>query len=84
LNIIYSYVLHKEGKIKDIGEIVEDAKISIDKMAAASMTVNENNTARAVGSGNLSMLATPMMIALMERAAYIRNLKFTDSVGNRS
>jgi predicted thioesterase len=35
------------------------------------MTVNENNTARAVGSGSLDVFATPMMIALMERAACV-------------
>ena len=43
--------------------------ITIGKTAAVKATVDENNTARAVGSGNLDVFATPMMIALMERAA---------------
>ena len=42
---------------------------SVGKTAAVSTTVNENNTARAVGSGSLDVFATPMMIAQMERAA---------------
>ena len=43
--------------------------IAIGKTAAVKTTVNESNTARAVGSGNLYVFATPMMIALMESAA---------------
>ena len=41
----------------------------VGKTAAVSVTVNESNTARGVGSGSLDVFATPMMIALMERAA---------------
>lgn len=33
--------------------------------------VNENNTAIALGSGNMKVLATPAMIALMENAAML-------------
>ena len=33
--------------------------------------VTENNTAEAVGSGGLKVFATPMMIALMEKASFI-------------
>jgi predicted thioesterase len=48
---------------------VVDSKITIGKTAAVSAKVDESNTALAVGSGNLPVFATPMMIALMEKAA---------------
>ncbi len=35
----------------------------------SELIVTENNTAIAIGSGDLSVLATPIMIALMENAA---------------
>ena len=43
--------------------------ITTGKTADVKATVHEGNTARAVGSGSLDVFATPMMIALMERAA---------------
>ena len=43
--------------------------ITAGKIASVKTTVNESNTARAVGSGSLYVFATPMMIALMENAA---------------
>ena len=41
----------------------------IGKSATAAETVTEANTAKAVGSGSLDVYSTPMMVALMERAA---------------
>ncbi|MCL2398519.1 MAG: thioesterase family protein [Defluviitaleaceae bacterium] len=41
----------------------------IGKTATATTTVKDTNTAKAVGSGNLDVFSTPMMIALMEEAA---------------
>lgn len=41
----------------------------IGKSANAKTTVSETNTAKAVGSGDLDVFSTPMMIALMEEAA---------------
>ncbi|NLW78568.1 MAG: thioesterase family protein [Ruminococcaceae bacterium] len=43
--------------------------ITIGQSFSCSVTVSAQNTARTVGSGNLDVFATPMMIALMEQAA---------------
>ena len=39
------------------------------KTATVSLVVNEDATAKAIGSGDLEVLATPVMVGLMERAA---------------
>ena len=43
--------------------------ITIGVSGTAETIVTEQNTAKAVGSGTLSVFATPMMTALMEQAA---------------
>jgi fluoroacetyl-CoA thioesterase len=44
-------------------------EIKIGITGKAEALVNEGNTAKAMGSGNLEVFATPAMIALMEKAA---------------
>ena len=43
--------------------------MEIGKTASVTTIVTEANTAKTVGSGSLAVFATPMMIALMEKAA---------------
>jgi len=43
--------------------------MTIGTVGNATTIVSENNTAKAVGSGDLQVFSTPMMIALMEKAA---------------
>jgi len=50
------------------GGVVE-SKLTLGKIGTASVIVNDSKTAHAVGSGSLNVFATPMMIALMEKAA---------------
>lgn len=44
-------------------------KITVGLCREETMTVGINHTARALGSGSLSVLGTPAMTALMEQAA---------------
>lgn len=44
--------------------------IEIGKEYTLEITVTENDTARVIGSGELDVLATPKMCALMEECAY--------------
>ncbi len=53
----------------DEPEVESQSGIFVGKSVTASTIVTEENTAKAVGSGSLDVFATPMMIALMERAA---------------
>jgi predicted thioesterase len=46
-----------------------NSEITLGKTAAAETIVDGTNTAKAVGSGSLDVFATPMMLALMEKAA---------------
>ena len=48
---------------------MSEISVTLGKTSVASILVSEANTAKAVGSGNLDVFATPMMIALMEKAA---------------
>ena len=43
--------------------------IEIGVCGKSETVVNESNTARTLGSGNLPVFATPAMVALMEQAA---------------
>ena len=45
--------------------------IEIGAKATAELTVCPEHTAKVVGSGELDVFATPMMAALMEKAAYL-------------
>ena len=52
--------------------------LTIGTKAAVSMPVTENKTALHVGSGDLLVFATPMMAALMEKAACEALVPFLD------
>jgi len=56
---------------KEIKKAVTMASLEsrLGNTASAGAVVTDSNTAKAAGSGSLDVFATPMMIALMERAA---------------
>lgn len=61
------------------GKAVFDMKdFMLGASATAKTVVNEGNTAKAMGSGNLAVFATPAMIALMEEAATRCAAQFLD------
>lgn len=49
--------------------MVMAAQLSVGIQGEAKLTVDESNTAIALGSGTVSVLATPALIALLENAA---------------
>ncbi len=46
-------------------------KITVGLKGTVDATVNNTNTAKTVGSGDLDVFATPMMVALMEKASCV-------------
>jgi len=44
-------------------------EIKVGKTATVQTVVDNSNTAKTVGSGSLEVFGTPMMVALMEKAA---------------
>lgn len=44
-------------------------EFTIGMVGSAEITVDMNNTAKTMGSGDLEVFATPSMVALMEKAA---------------
>ncbi len=48
-----------------------DFNIPLDISSSQSLIVDQEHTAKILGSGQVEVLATPMMIALMESAALI-------------
>jgi len=60
---------HVVAAVLAIQNGIAETKLAIGKAATVRATVTDKKTARAAGSGSLDVLATPMMIALMEQAA---------------
>lgn len=69
----------RTGRSGDVGSgetdsldrrMVEDDSLRVGLKGSLTDKVTEDKTARAVGSGDLAVYATPAMIALMEEASY--------------
>ncbi len=63
------------------------SQIEIGQVYQCEVTVTDSNTAKDVGSGDLAVFSTPMMIALMEKASAKCLAQFLDegktSVGTK-
>lgn len=59
----------KYFRIDKLEEVVAMSDISIGLIGKAQKVVNENNTAKTMGSGSLDVFATPALVAMMEEAA---------------
>lgn len=53
-------------------------QVKIGATGRASLVVSQSQTANSVGSGELDVLATPIMIALMEKAASLAIQEFLE------
>lgn len=53
----------------NIQGVIVETKIEIGRTASVDTHVSKQNTAQAVGSGDLPVFSTPMLVALMEKAA---------------
>lgn len=60
---------HIVAAVLEIQSGIVETRITLGKTATITSVVTEADTAQAVGSGDLPVLATPILIALMERAA---------------
>jgi len=79
-SIIMLHILH--GIINEIelkGEKHLENGLKAGIKGSLKMTVTENDTAAALGSGNISVFSTPSMIALMEKTSRLSVQEHLDS-----